>query len=147
MKSPVPLSTALKMNRTLQLFREKAEGNRLLGSDRKWDKRSLTGQWHPPLFAKYPDAVKRRAWEHLSYLCTKHKARLEANYGRYFGILVATATRLALDDINGTSSSRKGFHRIRAMNHIRVRLGIMDKREDQVANNRRRSNAQAAACL
>lgn len=86
----------------------------------------------PRFFRKYPIEVQDKCWEHYNSLCIKHKAKLQGN-NRYKRILVATATRLALDELGITQISRKGFHRLRIINSIKVRLNLRDKNP----NNRR----------
>lgn len=115
------IETTLKYNTTLQRFKREAEANKNFG-DRK-------GSVGKPLFHKYPPEVRKLAWEHLSSLCIKHKDKLKAKYGTYYGALVATATRLALDELGITQISRKGFNRRVGIARLEVRVGIRDKRE------------------
>src|SRR5438445_4310377 len=114
------IETILKFNNTLQRFKREADANRNFG-----DRVSTPG----PRFHKYPPEVRKLAWEHLSYLCIKHKNKLKANYGTYYGVLVATATRLALDELGITKISKKGVARRREIARLKVRIGIRDKRE------------------
>ena len=119
MSKPIPITTILKFNTTLQRYKKVAEGNVNFSNG----KRNPKGT---PLFGAYPPEVRKLAWEHLSYLCIKHKARLQADR-KFFGPLVATATRLALDELGITQISRKGFHRMRTINYLKYRIGIRDK--------------------
>lgn len=80
----------------------------------------------PMYFRKYPPEVQAKCWEHYNSLCIKHKAKLQGN-NWYKRILVATATRLALDELGITQISRKGFLRLRVINNIKVKLGFRDK--------------------
>lgn len=89
----------------------------------------------------YPPEVVAKRLEFLSSLCIKHKAKLEANRHRIYGILVATATRMALDYLGLRNSSRKGFYKLRAMNKLKVDLGL------QAKNPSRRYHAKAPASL
>ena len=82
------------------------------------------------LFHKYPPDVRALAWEYLNLLSIKYKAKLETSHPGYYAILVATATRLALDKLGYTQISRKGFHRIRIINRLKVAIGVMDKNPD-----------------
>lgn len=116
---PDSIKTILKYNTTLQRFKREAEANKNFG-DRK-------GSVGKPLFYKYPPEVRKLAWEHLSSLCIKHKDKLKARYGTYYGVLVATATRLALDELGITQISKKGTVRRRNIERLKVRIGIKDK--------------------
>jgi hypothetical protein len=104
----------------LQRYRKEADANRNFSGGKP-------GRTSLPLFAKYPPEVQQVCREYLNSLCVKHKDRLEANYGRYYGVLVATATRMALDKLGLRQISRKGFHRLRVINSTKVALGLRDK--------------------
>ena len=101
----------------LQAYRQHARDNTL---------RNIPGRTKRKV---YPPEVMDKRNEILSSLCIKHKAKIEANKF-YYGVLVATATRMALEQLGLSDATRKGFHTIRIMNRIRVNLGIRDKRED-----------------
>lgn len=116
---PDSIKTILKYNTTLQRFKREAEANKNFGNKPK-------GTVGTP-FLKYPPEVRKLAWEHLSSLCIKHKDKLKAQYGTYYGALVATATRLALDELGITQISRKGFNRRANIARLKVRIGIRDK--------------------
>lgn len=111
-KRPLKLSTILKLNTTLQRYKKEADANRFFGGK--------PGEAGAP-FRNHPPEVQKLAWEHLSYLCVKHKDKLKANYQWYYRVLVATATRLALDELGITQISRKGACRSMTMHAIRVR--------------------------
>jgi len=113
----------------LQRYRKEANANRNFGNA----KDEGSGK---PYFRNYPPEVQKVCWEHFSLLCSKHKAKLEAN-SSYVSVLVATATRLALDELGLRQVSRKGFHRLRIINRTKVALGIRDKNP----NRRRPKNA------
>src|SRR5256885_3412340 len=102
----------------LQAYRQEARANRNFNG--------RTGEHGKPYFRNYPPEVRDAAWKHFSILCTRHKAKLEAN-GSLIGMIVATATRLALDELGLRQISRSGFHRLRAINFLKVSLGIQDK--------------------
>jgi hypothetical protein len=123
----------------LQRYRKEADANRNFSGGKP-------GNTLLPLFGKYPPEVQQVCREYLNSLCVKHKDRLEANYGRYYGVLVATATRLALDKLGLRQISRKGFHRFRTINRIKVALGLRDKNLNDIMNNRRK-RATASANL
>ena|SRR5947207_4906327 len=102
----------------LQAYRQEARANRNFNG--------RTSEHGKPYFRNYPPEVRYVAWKHFSILCTRHKAKLEANRS-LTGMMVATATRLALDELGLRQISRKGFHRLRAINYLKVRIGIQDK--------------------
>lgn len=120
MAKPLKIETILKMNTTLQRYKREADANRNFGG-------RPSGRAGTP-FLKYPPEVRKLAWEHLSSLCIKHQEKLKANYGIYYGVLVATATRLALDELGITQISRKAWIRRREIARLQVRIGIRDKR-------------------
>lgn len=125
----------LALNAKLQAYREHADKNRNFGGMR---------ELRLGYFMAYPPEVRKLAWEHLSLLCVKHKAKLEARPS-FKGPLVATATRLALDELGLREISRKGFYRLRAMRKLKVDLGIQDKNPDGGEMNNRRKRAKALA--
>ena len=104
----------------LQRYRKEADANRNFKGGK------MSGNPGRP-FRAYPPSVQAVMWETLNSLCLKHKAKLEANYQRTYGMLVATATRIALDKLGLRQISRKGFHRFRTINRIKVALGLRDK--------------------
>ena len=120
----MPKRDTAKLVATLQRYRKEAAANRNFSGGKR-------GNTFLPLFAKYPPEVQKVCREYLNSLCLKHKDRLEANYGRYYGVLVATATRMALDKLGLRQISKKGFQRGRDINRIKVFLGIQDKNPDK----------------
>lgn len=121
----------------LQTYRKQAEANHNFVNLRD------NGERGKPYFRKYPPEVQVICWEFYNSLYLKHGHKLLAD-SSYQRILVAVATRLALDKLGITQISRKGFHRMREINRVKVGLGIRDKSPDQVANNRRKRAAAIA---
>src|SRR6267154_4720763 len=89
----------------LQRFRKHAEGNRNFTGVKRYK-----GQ---PYFSAYPPEVQTVCWEFYNSLYLKHGHKLQADPS-YVRVLVATATRLALDKLGITQISKSGFHRTRA---------------------------------
>ncbi len=116
----------------LQRYRKHAEGNRNFVGVRRYKRKAY--------FATYPPEVQTVCWEFYNSLYIKHGHKLEGDPS-YVRILVATATRLALDKLGITQISRKGFHRLREINRVKVGLGIRVKYPG------RRYRAKAAASL
>lgn len=102
----------------LQSYRQHAEGNRNFVGIREHKGKAY--------FSTYPPEVQKVCWEFYNSLYLKHGYKLEADPG-YARILVATATRLALDHLGLRTISRSGFHRLRAINKLKVDLGIQDE--------------------
>jgi len=121
----------------LQLYRQSAEGNRNF--------KGRVGEPGRLYFRHYPPEVQRVCWEHFSSLCVKHKARLEVD-GSFTGTLVATATRLALDQLGLRDISRQGFNRLRAIRRLKVDLGITDINEDRRRKRRAASTPNMQKC-
>src|ERR1700675_958885 len=95
----------------LQAYRQHARNNTLENiPTRDYKKRKV-----------YPPIVLAKRNEILANLLIKHREKIKAKpmvngKGGLYGILCATATRMALDQLGINNSGRKGFHRMRAMN-------------------------------
>lgn len=118
----------------LQSYRQQAAKNRNFANSPTGPKKGY--------FASYPPEVQRKCWEMLSALRIKHGDKVQ---GSRIGMYVATATRMALDALGITKTSRNGFHRIRLINKQQVALGIRIPNPELAAHNRRKSRAKATA--
>lgn len=115
------LKTLAKFQNTLRRYEAQAYYNTTIKSFRDQVKSAPAGSI--PFRNQTPE-VQRVAWECLSYLCIKHKAKLQANY-QYYGILVATATHMAkrkLGIIDHVAISTYGSHRRGTVASIKNRL-------------------------
>lgn len=112
-----------KLIANLQRYRREAKANSNFGNIKSIRK---------GYFKAYSPEVQAKCWEIYNSLCIKHKAKLEA-YPWYKRIMVATATRMALDALGITQTSRKGFHRLRIINHTKVMLRVRDKNPNNLS--------------
>jgi hypothetical protein len=114
------ISRLLRLQRSLHRMRERAKGNYKF-ANRQSIHRSFEESHNVVYFRKYPPDVQECAWKHLNILCERHKDKLNGR-PKYKGIMVATATRLALDELGYRRISLRGCAVANSMWSIRARL-------------------------